>query len=222
MELDNNATVATNGEQAGAAPTTAGTGAEASVNNTPAQQQSTTASTVANNATVQQAQPQQQSVAYDFSGVQLPEDFTLDADESAKFIDVIKDMGLSNEQAGNIVRFGTEYGERLIQGVIDEHSEMIKTWGDESRQALGADFDKTVGYCATALKVLEKDNPGIRAALDETGAGNRIEIIRAFAKLGELLSGDPGMAAGAGMARNVDPVNDFAKLYPNTDFSRYK
>ena len=160
------------------------------------------------------------TVTYDFSGVQMPEGYELNEEDGKLFIDVIKDMGLSNEQAGSIVKFGTEYGKRLVDGVVKEYEDTVRGWGETAKQELGADFDKIV-----KLAVVARDKfPGLREALEESGAGNRVEVIRAMAKLGEYLSGDPGMAQGAGTLKGggADPMSDAKTLYPNTDFSRYR
>ena len=158
-------------------------------------------------------------VTYDFSKVQMPEGYTLSEEESKQFVDVIKDMGLNNEQAGAIVKYGTEYGKRLVDAVVKEHDDMIKEWGEKAKTELGADLQKHLSYAAVARDKF----PGLKEALDETGAGNRVEVIKAMSKLGELLSSDPGMVPNAGTQRtNVDPMNDAKTLYPNTDFSRYR
>ena len=158
-------------------------------------------------------------VTYDFSGVQLPEGYTLSEEESKQFVDVIKDMGLNNEQAGALVKYGTEYGKRLVDAVVKEHDDMIKEWGEKAKTELGADLQKHLSYAAVARDKF----PGLKEALDESGAGNRVEVIKAMAKLGEYLSSDPGMVPNAGTQRtNVDPMNDAKTLYPNTDFSKYR
>ena len=159
------------------------------------------------------------TVTYDFSGVQMPEGYALSENESKQFVDVIKGMGLSNEQAGTIVKFGTEYGKRLVDAVVQEHDAMVKEWGEKAKAELGTNFDKTLSLAAVARDKF----PGLKEALDESGAGNRVEVIRAMAKLGEYLSSDPGMVPNAGTQRtNVDPMNDAKALYPNTDFSKYR
>ena len=180
----------------------------------------------ANPTEPQQGQTQQEQnpaatepVTYDFSKVQLPEGYTLSEEESKQFVDVIKDMGLNNEQAGAIVKYGTEYGKRLVDAVVKEHDDMIKEWGEKAKTELGADLQKHLSYAAVARDKF----PGLKEALDETGAGNRVEVIKAMSKLGELLASDPGMVPNAGTQRsNVDPMNDAKTLYPNTDFSRYR
>ena len=158
-------------------------------------------------------------VTYDFSGVQMPEGYTLSEEESKQFVDVIKDMGLNNEQAGALVKYGTEYGKRLVDAVVKEHDDMMKEWGEKAKTELGADLEKHLSYAAVARDKF----PGLKEALDESGAGNRVEVIKAMAKLGEYLSSDPGMVPNAGTQRtNVDPMNDAKALYPNTDFSKYR
>ena len=159
------------------------------------------------------------TVTYDFSGVQMPEGYSLSEEESKQFVDVIKGMGLSNEQAGTIVKFGTEYGKRLVDAVVKQHEDMVNEWGETAKAELGSNFDKTLSLAAVARDKF----PGLKEALDESGAGNRVEVIKAMAKLGEYLSSDPGMVPNAGTQRtNVDPMNDAKTLYPNTDFSKYR
>ena len=178
----------------------------------------------ANHPQPQQGQEPQNAAAanpvtYDFSGVQMPEGYALSEEESKQFVDVIKDMGLNNEQAGALVKYGTEYGKRLVDAVVKEHDDMIKEWGEKAKTELGAELQKHLSYAAVARDKF----PGLKEALDESGAGNRVEVIRAMAKLGEYLSSDPGMVPNAGTQRtNVDPMNDAKTLYPNTDFSKYR
>lgn len=167
----------------------------------------------------QQANPPG-SINYNFEGVQMPEGIVLNPEESARFIDVIKDMGLSNEQASAIVKYGGEYADRIAEQIFEAHAQEVKGWREETEKALGADLQKTVGLCDTACRKL--NIPGLREALDETGAGNKLPIVRAFARLGELLSEDPGKAAGVGGAATNGGGDIFAAMFPNTDFSKYK
>ena len=171
------------------------------------------------------AQGQQQtnppgSISYNFEGVQMPEGIVLNPEESARFIDVIKDMGLNNEQASAIVKYGGEYADRIAEQIFEAHAQEVKGWRDETEKALGADLQKTVGLCDAACRKL--NIPGLREALNETGAGNKLPIVRAFARLGELLSEDPGKAAGVSGAATNGGGDIFTAMFPNTDFSKYK
>lgn len=167
----------------------------------------------------QQANPPG-SISYNFEGVQMPEGIVLNPEESARFIDVIKDMGLNNEQASAIVKYGGEYADRIAEQIFEAHAQEVKGWRDETEKALGADLQKTVGLCDVACRKL--NIPGLREALNETGAGNKLPIVRAFARLGELLSEDPGKAAGVSGAATNGGGDIFTAMFPNTDFSKYK
>lgn len=154
----------------------------------------------------------------------MPEGYELSADEQGRFVDVIKGMNLSNDQARALAKYGTEYASRVVQGVEQLRAQEIAKWGDEAKTALGADLGKVQGLCDTACRKLEAMYPGlnVREALEITGAGNQIAIVRAFAKLGELLGEDPGMTAQNG-AQGLNAAQGIAaNMYPKTDWSRYK
>lgn len=163
------------------------------------------------------AQAQAEPIVYDLKG-SVPEGWQFDQAANDAFLGVIKDMGLTNEQANAISSYGYQWAQGIIDTINTERNNQIAAWGEESKKALGANFDKTVALCGAAVNHLEKSNPGLRAALNETGAGNRLEIVQAFAELGRLLESDPGKLAAAGATKN-SIVNS---RYPNTDFSRYR
>lgn len=203
--------------------------------NTAAQQQQTepttnatnntsASGTIAGNGSNGQGAQQPGTVNYDFAGVEMPEGYELSADEQGRFVDVIKGMNLSNDQARALAKYGTEYASRVVQGVEQLRAQEIAKWGDDAKTALGADLGKVQGLCDTACRKLEAMYPGlnVREALEVTGAGNQIAIVRAFAKLGELLGEDPGLAAQNG-AQGLNAAQGVAaNMYPKTDWSRYK
>lgn len=160
----------------------------------------------------------EQAVVYDLKA-SIPEGFEYSEEESNKFIDVIKGMNLSNDQANAIAKYGFEWAGSLRNQFQAEIDNMVKGWGETAKTELGADCDKVLAKAGSAISLLEKEIPNLRTCLAETGAGNRVEMIRAFALLGDRLSGDPGMATGAGPLSNNNVIS---ARYPNTDFSRYK
>lgn len=161
-----------------------------------------------------------EEVKYDFKDV-IPSNFEWSEEESNKFVEVIKDMNLSNEQANDIAKYGLTWAQSIVNGIGEQILEERKGWAETAKQELGTDFDKTVQTCGVAVEHIEKTVPGIRQALNETGAGNRIEIIKALSILGEMLAGDPGMANKAGVLGNNNPAGELANRYPNTDFKKY-
>lgn len=162
----------------------------------------------------------QEPVTYDFKDV-IPETFEFSEEEQGKFVEVIKDMNLSNEQASAIAKYGMEWAQGIVSDIADQIVAERKGWAETAKQELGADFDKTVQLCGTAIEHIEKTVPGIRQALNETGAGNRIEIIRAFSLLGTMIGSDPGIAQQGGVADANNVKNEYASRYPNTDFKKY-
>jgi hypothetical protein len=64
------------------------------------------------------------------------------------------------------------------------------------------------------IEAVEKVAPGIRQALNETGAGNRIEVIKAFEMLGQLVQADPGKMVNAG--GTMDQPKGATTWYPNS------
>lgn len=223
-ENGENAVVNGEGAQQQAEPSAAVQQQQTEPATTNATNNTSASSTIAGNGSNGQGTQQPGTVNYDFAGVEMPEGYELSADEQGRFVDVIKGMNLSNDQARALVKYGTEYASRVVQGVEQLRAQEIAKWGDEAKTALGADLGKVQGLCDTACRKLEAMYPGlnVREALEVTGAGNQIAIVRAFAKLGELLGEDPGLAAQNG-AQGLNAAQGVAaNMYPKTDWSRYK
>ena len=223
-ENGENAVVNGEGAQQQAEPSAAVQQQQTEPATTNATNNTSASSTIAGNGSNGQGTQQPGTVNYDFAGVEMPEGYELSADEQGRFVDVIKGMNLSNDQARALAKYGTEYASRVVQGVEQLRAQEIAKWGDEAKTALGADLGKVQGLCDTACRKLEAMYPGlnVREALEVTGAGNQIAIVRAFAKLGELLGEDPGLAAQNG-AQGLNAAQGIAaNMYPKTDWSRYK
>ncbi len=151
---------------------------------------------------------------YDFTS-SLPEGETLDENISREFGNICKEMNLTNEEANKIASYGFEYAKGIARQIAEQQEVQINSWAEETKKELGANFTETMNHYGTGLQYMEKTMPNIRQILNETGAGNRIEIVKAFAELGKLISEDGGAGGGnRGGGTNTT-------LYPNTDFSNY-
>jgi len=78
---------------------------------------------------------------------------------------------------------------------------------------MGAEFNNVMSTAGAGIEAVEKVVPGIRQALNDTGAGNRIEVIRAFEMLGKLVQADPGKLVNAGGAAAPAKAQTW---YPNS------
>jgi hypothetical protein len=150
--------------------------------------------------------------AYDFKGV-VPEGMDYDEKSAAAFGEIAKKAGLSQEQASTIAAYGMQYMQQGVDAAVQAIRETQEGWAQEARTQLGGQFDATVAKAAAARNALAEKIPGLTAMLNETGAGNRIEMIRLMAAFGDLIGEDGGdRSGGAGVEKSI---------YPNTDFKKY-
>lgn len=158
-------------------------------------------------------EPQGVPDTYDFSGV-VPEGMTYDATQAEAFAQVARECSLTQEQAGKLAAYGMRYMQDGVAAAQEAAIQQVADWGTAAKEALGADFPAVTSKAAVGLEAAERTIPGIRTALNETGAGNRIELIRAFALLGELVGEDTERLAG-GKSPGAESI------YSQTDFSKY-
>ena len=150
--------------------------------------------------------------AYDFKSI-VPDGMTYDEQSAAAFGDVAKKAGLSQEQAAAIASYGMQYMQQGVDAAMKAVQDTQAGWAEDARTQLGGEFDATVAKAAAARDVLAAKVPGFTAMLNETGAGNRIEMIRFMAAIGDLIGEDGGLrSAQAGAEKSI---------YPNTDFKKY-
>lgn len=149
---------------------------------------------------------------YDFKAA-LPPGMDYDEKAAAAFGEVARKAGLSQEQAGAVAAYGLRYMQQGVDAAMQAVLETQSAWADAARTELGGQFEATVARAAAARDALATKVPGLTAMLNETGAGNRIEMIRLMAAVGELIGEDGGVRGGAAGAEK--------SIYPNTDFSRY-
>ena len=99
-ENGENAVVNGEGAQQQAEPNTAAQQQQTEPATTNATNNTSASGTIAGNGSNGQGTQQQPgTVNYDFAGVEMPEGYELSADEQGRFVDVIKGMNLSNDQA---------------------------------------------------------------------------------------------------------------------------
>jgi len=177
----------------------------------PTQQEESKPQTLLGGKTEQEA-PTGPPEKYEFT---LPQGAEVDEARYNEFAELAKKAGLSNEAANEIANYGFSFAQTTQQAILKQQHQEVVAWGEEAKKELGVDFQQVVATAGTGLEVLEKTIPGIREALNETGAGNRVEIIRAMAYLGELVKEDGGL----GLAGGKEAANK--TMYPNTNFEKY-
>jgi hypothetical protein len=151
--------------------------------------------------------------AYDFKA-SIPEGVEMDEALTKDFSELARSMNLTNEQANTMAQFGFKYGEQIANAVREQYAAEVTKWGEAAKAEMGANFDSIMSTAGAGIEAVEKVVPGIRQALNETGAGNRIEVIKAFEMFGQLVQADPGKMVNAG--GTVDQPKGATTWYPNS------
>jgi hypothetical protein len=151
--------------------------------------------------------------AYDFKA-SIPEGVEMDEALTKDFSEIARSMNLTNEQANTMAQFGFKYGEQIANAVREQYSAEVTKWGEAAKAEMGANFEKVMSTAGAGIEAVEKVVPGIRQALNETGAGNRIEVIKAFEMLGQLVQADPGKLVNVG--GTMDQPKGATTWYPNS------
>ena len=158
------------------------------------------------------AEPAGAPESYDFTP-SLPDGAELDQDTANAFGEICRGMNLTNDQANDLVKYGYTFGQNILAKAEESRMAQRTQWAEETKKALGADYDKTVSACGSGVEYVERHGfPNIRQALNETGAGNRVEVVQALAMLGRLVREDQGAGAAAQVKKD--------DLYPNTNWDK--
>ena len=134
---------------------------------------------------------------YDFKAT-IPEGVDMDEAITKEYSEIARSMNMTNEQANQVAAFGIKYAQQVADTVRSQYNAEVKAWGEAAKAEMGADFEKTMTTAGAGIEAAEKVIPGVRKMLNETGAGNRIEMIRLCEMLGQLVQADPGKMVNAG------------------------
>lgn len=125
-----------------------------------------------------------------------------------------KDMGLTNGQAQKLANKFIEIQTKRGETRMKDWGETLTKWVADAKadKEIGGDkFDTSV---SNAHRFLGKfGTPELREYLNASGGGNHPELIRVFAKAGELIREDNPAAGGAeGKGKPAEPAH---VLFPN-------
>lgn len=164
--------------------------------------------------------------AYDLT----TEGVEIDAESLAEAEPVLRELGLTNDQAKKFVPVAAKLMDRAVDAtvtdIVAKGNAQRKAWLDSAKAAEdigGAKWDATMHMAAKGLDALgfvkaDKANNveahPFRLALEATGFGNHPDMIRMCARLGELVSedGDFVRADASAPAAKADVAK---RLYPN-------
>jgi hypothetical protein len=121
----------------------------------------------------------------------LPEGVTADPDSLKPATELFAETGLSQEQAQKFIDLAlareTAAAHRGVQAFVDLQNQ----WVSEIKADPDIGGDRLKASLASAGRAIDRLNiPGLREALNFTGAGNHPAVVKAFVRLGQMISED--------------------------------
>ena len=127
----------------------------------------------------------------------------LDAQALAVFEPIAKELGLSQEQAQKLV----DIYPQIQQQQAEAWSKQVTDWGDQVKADKEIGGDKLTASVGQAQKALDQfGTPALREYLESSGLGNHPELVRAFAKVGKMMSEDKIIMPNQGGQRSAADV----------------
>lgn len=135
--------------------------------------------------------------------VKFPEGVVTDEALLGKFLPIAKELGLKSDGAQKLVDLFAE----TQAAAQTRHMEQITQWAEQAKadkEIGGPAFDANLAVAKKALDRLS--SPGLKEMLIKTGLGNHPDMIRAFVKVGKLISED--RLPGGGASQEAGPSRE--------------
>ncbi len=140
----------------------------------------------------------------------LPEGVTVDAESLKPATELFAETGLSQDQAQKFIDLAmareTAAAHKSVQAFVDLQNQ----WVSEIKADPDIGGDRLKTSLASANRAIDRLNvPGLREALNFTGAGNHPAIVKAFVRLGQMIAEDrfrPGHLARPEVPRSPAEV----------------
>lgn len=132
----------------------------------------------------------------------LPEGFTLNDERATEFLELINSAELSpQDRANKLIETHTALMQDALrsfsEATVKEIQEQQSKWEDEIKSDPTIGGDKLAPALAKVSKLIDAEGtPGLRQALDATGAGSNPDIVRFMVKIADMFS--EGAPAGGG------------------------
>jgi hypothetical protein len=136
----------------------------------------------------------------------LPDGFKPDDAALKSATELFADSGLSQEQAQKFIDLAASREKAASEAGTRAFVELQSKWVSEIKADPHIGGDKLGASLASAATAIDRlAIPGLREALDLTGAGNNPAIVKAFVRLGQMMTEDrfvPGNGAPPGAPRS--------------------
>ena len=145
-----------------------------------------------------------------YSDFKLPEGATVDGDSLKAASTLFADSGLSQEQAQKFIDLAVSREKAQAESGLRAFVDLQNKWVSEIKADPDIGGERLQATIASATRAIDRlAVPGLREALDLTGAGNNPAIVKAFARIGQMISEDrfrPGNGAPSTALRSPAEV----------------
>lgn len=140
----------------------------------------------------------------------LPEGVTVDGEAMKAASDLFADSGLDQEQAQKFLDLALSREQaaarKSVQAGVQAYADLQNKWVGEVKADPEIGGDRLAASIASAARAIDRLGvPGLKEALDLTGAGNHPAVVKAFVRVGQMVSED-----------RFAPGNDAAPAAPRT------
>lgn len=153
-----------------------------------------------------------------YTDFKLPDGLTLDAALTDSFKATAKELGLSQDAAQKLVTLQAEHAkstaENLVSQAEKQRADQITAWQAETKKALGAEWQKELGFAGKALDAFWPSE--FRKMLTASGLGDHPQMVAGLVKMGKAMSETaPGDGSRAGITdpKEVQNRQMFPKMY---------
>lgn len=138
----------------------------------------------------QKQDEQSEAPQYD---LRMPDGVALDQELLGEATPVLRELGLSNDQASKLTSLVPKIQERVVQGLEDSFTVTKTDWAKRTKadpSIGGKSWPETERLCALALNA-GGAGPGseVRELLSDSGLGNHPAVVKLFRTLGHQLAG---------------------------------
>ena len=154
--------------------------------------------------------PEEQVAPTGYGEFKLPEGVSLDAEQLKPATELFAETGLSQEQAQKFIDLAMARESAAQHRGVQAFVDLQNQWVSEIKADPDIGGDRLKASLASAARAIDRLNiPGLREALNFTGAGNHPAVVKAFVRLGQMISEDryrPGQHAAPQVPRSPAEV----------------
>ncbi|HTR86976.1 MAG TPA: hypothetical protein VMI56_21020 [Reyranella sp.] len=145
-----------------------------------------------------------------YESFKLPEGAAIDPEQLASATELFRASALSQEQAQKFIDLAVSRDQAAAQKGAAAFEELQNQWVQQAKADPEIGGNRFGASLASASRAIDRLGvPGLREALNLTGAGNHPAVVKAFVRLGQMVSEDrflPGKDAAPAAPRSPAEV----------------